>query len=210
MTRGDDDGNIRVTKIQRNHLKFRSNNVDSRFIREKRAEEEARRGDEFRDRVAVRDPETVEYKKSTIRKYITGMLQKKTKLMKEGNVNVLASEQSWKEVCLFLTFLQVLQTSSKWFVGRNYLDLLRILGLFLTEWRCTKRVILLLIKLIVITWKNVPPSDMAAPIHDRFKAPNGLYHRPGHGSWSISHRLVVYLGVTLEVVFYGTEAWLKT
>ncbi|RRT53818.1 hypothetical protein B296_00049592 [Ensete ventricosum] len=40
--------------------------------------------------------------------------------------------------------------------------------------------------LIVITWKNVPPSDMAAPIHDRFKAPNGLYHRPGHGSWSIS------------------------
>ncbi|RZS22459.1 hypothetical protein BHM03_00055244 [Ensete ventricosum] len=29
-------------------------------------------------------------------------------------------------------------------------------------------------RLIVITWKNVPPSDMAAPIHDRSKAPNGL------------------------------------
>ncbi|CAL9124393.1 unnamed protein product [Musa acuminata var. zebrina] len=26
----------------------------------------------------------------------------------------------------------------------------------------------------VITWKNEPPSDMAAPIHNRFEAPNCL------------------------------------
>ena len=68
ITRGDHDGNIRVTKIQRNHMKFRSNNVESRFVRDKGAEEEATNSATMSlPGVAVRDPKSLEEKKTAIR-----------------------------------------------------------------------------------------------------------------------------------------------
>lgn len=76
ITRGDHDGNIRVTKIQRNHMKFRSNNVESRFVRDKGAEEEATNSATVSlPGVAVRDPETMEYNKSSIRSAAPSILQ---------------------------------------------------------------------------------------------------------------------------------------